>query len=185
VVFSVIVLLSSATQVTEARKGAARVAAGLERLIVPQRACPGQTDLGASAAVQERAMRCMTSFARRRAGKPVFAAVDLLARSAGRKSGDMLRCDEFDHGACGRDFDFWMQRVGYLRGGCWRAAENIAWGTGSLGSVRSIFRNWIHSAGHRRNILGPFEDLGVGLRVGALEGIGGAHVWTQHFGTRC
>ena len=29
------------------------------------------------------------------------------------------------------------------------------------------------------------EDTGVGLRVGTLDGWSGAHVWTQHFGSRC
>ncbi len=97
----------------------------------------------------------------------------------------MVRCDSFDHGACGREFTFWMRRVGYLDGGCWRAAENIALGTGRLGTPRSIFRGWLHSSGHRENILGPFHDVGVGLRVGDLEGFSGAHVWTQHFGSHC
>lgn len=97
----------------------------------------------------------------------------------------MLRCDDFDHEACGRDFTYWMQRVGYLGGGCWQAAENIAFGTGSYGTVRAIFRGWIHSPGHRANILDDSQDLGVGLRVGTLEGYRGAHVWTQQFGSHC
>jgi uncharacterized protein YkwD len=43
----------------------------------------------------------------------------------------------------------------------------------------------MNSSGHRRNILGPYEDIGIGLQVGELEGSGGAHVWTQQFGSRC
>ena len=87
-----------------------------------------------------------------------------------RKAADILRCDEFSHEACGREFTYWIERFGYLGGGCWRAGENIAWGTGSVGSVRAIFRAWLHSSGHRENILGPFTQLGIGLRVGKLEG---------------
>jgi uncharacterized protein YkwD len=130
-------------------------------------------------------MHCMAGYARRRAGGPALAAVGSLDRSARLKSRDMLRCDQFLHEACGRDFTFWVRRVGYLQGSCWRAAENIAWGTGTFGTVRSVFRGWINSPDHRHNILGPFEDLGVGLRIGTLEGRRGAHVWTQHFGARC
>lgn len=130
-------------------------------------------------------MQCMTNFARSRVGLPAFTVVSSLDRSAGLKSGDMLRCDEFDHEACGREFAFWMRRVGYLHGNCWQAAENIALGTGSYGTVRAIFRSWIHSPGHRRNILGPLRDLGVGLRVGDLDAYRGAHVWTQQFGSLC
>jgi uncharacterized protein YkwD len=78
-----------------------------------------------------------------------------------------------------------MQRVGYIPTGCWRAGENIAWGTGSYGTVRSIFTAWMHSAGHRENVLGSFGQIGIGLRVGGLGGYPGAHVWTEQFGLRC
>lgn len=130
-------------------------------------------------------MRCLVAFARRQAGLPALTPVDKLGRSARRKSGDILRCDRFDHEACGRPFTYWMEQVGYLDGRCWSAAENIAFGTGSASTPREIFDGWIHSSGHRYNILGSFRDFGVGLRVGTLEGFRGAHVWTQHFGTLC
>jgi len=131
-------------------------------------------------------MRCMVNYARERKGLQPLVATSVLDRAAGRKSADILRCDQFDHEACGRQFTYWMERFGYLGGGCGAAGENIAWGTGSLGSVRRIFTAWMHSPGHRSNILGDFADLGVGLRVGTLEGNRGAHVWTQDFGShRC
>ena len=86
--------------------------------------------------------------------EPLFAPSSL-ARAAARKSGDILRCDEFNHEACGREFTYWIERVGYK--GCgW--AENIAYGTGSLATPRSIFRGWMNSSGHRRNILGAYDD---------------------------
>jgi len=161
-------------------------AANLDRLLAPASACPHQTDLGDSAATQRRAMLCMTDFARTHTSRGALRSVPSLARAAGRKSADILRCDEFSHEACGREFTYWMRRFGYLRGGCFGAGENIAWGTGSLGTVRSIFRAWLHSSGHRENILGPYADIGVGLRVGTLEGNRDAHVWTEEFGThRC
>jgi uncharacterized protein YkwD len=130
-------------------------------------------------------MRCLTGYARDRAGLAPLADVRALDRSAARKSRDMLRCDQFDHEACGRDFTFWVARVGYLAGGCGRVGENIAYGTGTLGSPRAIFAAWLGSEGHRRNILGPYRDLGVGLRIGALGEVRHAHVWTQHLGARC
>jgi uncharacterized protein YkwD len=143
--------------------------------------CAGQNDASAPAAVQERAMLCLVNRARRGLALPPLASVTSLNRAADRKSGDILRCDEFSHEACGRDFTYWMSRFGYsfCAGG-----ENIAWGSGSLGTPRSIFRSWMRSTGHRRNILGAYEDIGIGLRVGNLEGYGGAHVWTQVFGSR-
>jgi uncharacterized protein YkwD len=51
--------------------------------------------------------------------------------------------------------------------------------------VRPIFRAWMRSAGHRENILGPYEEIGIGLRIGALEGNPAAHVWAQDFGAPC
>jgi uncharacterized protein YkwD len=158
----------------------------LSRLMAPPSACPGQNLIGAPAAVQERAMRCMTSFARHRADRKRLARSRALDRSADLKSRDIVRCDSFSHFACGRDFTFWIRRVGYLPSGCWRAGENIAWGTGSKSSVRSIFRAWMGSAGHRQNLLSnDYEHIGVGLQIGGLEDFGRAHVWTQHFGLRC
>jgi uncharacterized protein YkwD len=128
----------------------------------------------------------MTNFARERKGMSPLTDVTPLDRAARRKSADILRCDEFQHEACGREFTFWMDRVGYLDGSCSWAGENIAWGSGSLASVRSIFTAWIRSAGHRGNILGrAFRDFGIGLRVGNLDDTPRAHVWTQEFGAHC
>jgi uncharacterized protein YkwD len=43
----------------------------------------------------------------------------------------------------------------------------------------------MNSPGHRENILrGSYDDIGVGMKVGALEGAGNTHVWTQQFGIR-
>ena len=79
-----------------------------------------------------------------------------------------------------------LKRVGYTAGGCWGAGENIAWGTGSRGTVRSIMSAWLHSTGHRANILkSRYRDIGVGLRKGTFLGHGGAQVWTAHLGYRC
>jgi uncharacterized protein YkwD len=160
-------------------------AASLNTLIAPASACSGADDASAPAAVQEQAMLCLTNFARRHDGLAELSDAGRLDRSAGLKADDILRCDSFSHEACGREFTFWMQKVGYIPTPCWRAGENIAWGTGSYGTVRSIFAAWMHSSGHRENILGSYGQIGIGLRVGGLDGYGGAHVWTQQFGLRC
>jgi uncharacterized protein YkwD len=157
-------------------------ATGLAPLIAPTSACPNQTDPAARASVQVQAMRCLTNFARRARGLPVLADAAALGRAANHKSADILRCDSFSHEACGHEFTYWIERFGFR--GC-ASAENIAWGNGSLGSVRSIFRAWMYSPGHRENILGPYEQIGIGLRIGNLEGNAGAHVWTQDFGAAC
>jgi uncharacterized protein YkwD len=144
--------------------------------------CQTAAGLNAAAAVQEGAMLCLVNRARRAGGLPELTAEDALVRAADHKSADILRCDSFSHEACGRPFTYWIEYFGYRS--C-ASAENIAWGTGSLGGVRSIFRAWMHSPGHRENILGPYEEIGIGLRIGVLEGSSGAHVWTLDFGAGC
>jgi len=59
-------------------------------------------------------------------------------------------------------------------------------GTGELGTVRSILTAWVHSPDHLANMLsGSFDEFGVALQVGPLNGNPDAHVWVSHFGSRC
>lgn len=147
--------------------------------------CPGKDDADAPRAVQLEAMRCLIDFSRRDAGLASLSGSDRLDRAADAKAADILRCDDFSHYACGRDFDYWLGRVGYLRARCWRVGENLAWSSSPRATARQIFRLLIHSPKHRANILGPFSQIGLGLRVGSLRGHDAAHVWTQHFGSHC
>ncbi len=130
-------------------------------------------------------MLCLTNFARHRDRLPRLSDDHALDWSAGHKSHDILRCDQFEHEACGRVFTHWFSSTGYLHGPCWRVGENIAEGGGASASPRAIFEAWIHSSPHRHNILGPYRDLGVGLRIGTLDGRQRVHIWTQHFGAHC
>jgi uncharacterized protein YkwD len=150
--------------------------------VVARAGCPGQGSAGAAASVQEGAMLCLVNRARAQHGLDPLAAPGALARAADHKSADILRCDEFSHEACGREFTYWIERSGYR--GC-REGENIAYGSGAYSTPLAIFRLWMHSSGHRENILGPYEDTGIGLRVGTLEDTRDAHVWTQEFGAGC
>lgn len=154
-------------------------------LIAPAAACPGQTDDYASVEAQEQSMRCMTDYARARSGLGALDDSQQLDLSAQEKGGDVLRCDSFSHTACGREFAYWMRQTGYISESCWHVGENLAWGTGAYGTVRSIFQAWMRSPGHRQNILGSYEDLGLSLTAGELEGAAGATVWTAHFGSHC
>lgn len=158
---------------------------GRGRSIGPTDPCPGQDEANAPTAVQLEAMRCLVNLARRNAGLASLSGSGRLDRSADAKSADILRCDDFSHFACGRDFDFWLEKVGYIPARCWRVSENLAWKSDPKTTVREIFKLLIHSPPHRANILGPYAEIGLGLRVGSLDGHGAAHVWTQHFGSHC
>jgi uncharacterized protein YkwD len=164
---------------------ASSAAAAGGALIAPVKVCPNQENLAATAASQEQAMGCMVNFARSHGGLNELLSTAALTESASEKSLDVLNCDSFSHFACGREFTYWMKQSGYISTPCWRIGENLAWGTGEYGSVRSIFIAWMRSPGHRANLLGDFDETGFSLRVGTLEGHPEAHVWAEHFGSHC
>jgi uncharacterized protein YkwD len=70
-------------------------------------------------------------------------------------------------------------RLGYEVG------ENIGWGSLWLGTPRAVVFSWMHSAGHRANILdGRFRDTGIGVSPhvnGLAHGQPGG-IYTQDFG---
>jgi uncharacterized protein YkwD len=154
-------------------------------LIAPPAACPGEESLTARASSQERAMGCMVDFARRQLGLGELADAESLQQSALDKSADILSCDSFSHFACGREFTYWMKATGYMSTPCWHVGENLAWGTGEYGNVRSIFIAWMRSPAHRENLLGSYDETGISLLVGDLGGQPGTRVWAEHFGTHC
>jgi uncharacterized protein YkwD len=164
----------------------AAAAGSWDRLLAPAGTCGAQGDRSASARAQERAMRCMLNFARRAHGvKPVLARSGRMMRAADRKAADILRCGAFSHTACHRPFTYHLRTAGYAAG-CYGAGENIAWGSGPLGTVRATVRSWLHSDGHRENLLNPrFHDHGVALRTGRMGNSAGAAVWVHELGFRC
>jgi uncharacterized protein YkwD len=145
--------------------------------------CAGADRAGLPPAAQERAMLCLINGARRARGLRPVRAHRRLARSAAAKNALMARCDDFSHTACGRAFTHTFDRAGY-RGRS--VGENIAWGTGRLGTPRAIHRAWMRSPGHRRNTLAPrWREVGIDLRRGVrFQGYSGAALWTAQYGVR-
>ena len=92
----------------------------------------------------------------------------------------MVRCG-FSHTACGHSFEYRITEAGYR----WtRVAENLAWGSGSLGGPYAIFSEWMRSPGHRANILSPgFCARGIAVRRGSFSGHPNASVWVAEFGS--
>lgn len=152
-------------------------------LVAPASVCP-EKGIRVPLAAQQEQMLCLVNHARRQWGVPALEETAALERSAADKARDIFRCDSFSHHACGREFNFWMRAAGYLEG-CWRAGENLAYGSGRLGRPVAIFRAWLRSPTHRANLLGDYAQTGLSLRVGRLEGSRGVRLWTQHFGSRC
>jgi uncharacterized protein YkwD len=62
-------------------------------------------------------------------------------------------------------------------------AENIAWGSGSLGTPAEIVKGWMNSPGHRANILnGALRTSGIGVAAGTPAGDATGGTYTQDFG---
>jgi len=151
-------------------------------LIAPPSTCKSVSGFG-NRAKAHKSMLCFTNYARSKSKLKRFRPNPKLKRASARKAADILRCDDFSHEACGRPFEYWIDRSGFK--GC-SIAENIAWGNGNLGTSRSIFIAWMKSSGHRAAILSPdYREIGIGVKVGSLNGAEEARVWVQHFGARC
>ena len=133
-----------------------------------------------TAAVADRAgyetqVVALTNAARAEYGCPALRIDQRLISSARAHSADMVQAGYFDHaGSDGSDFVTREIRAGYPRRG--PSAENIAWG---YRTPRDVVTAWMHSPGHRANILNC-ESVAVGVGV-AYTG-GGSPYWTQDFG---
>lgn len=148
----------------------------------PASACAGADRLDLGAAAQARVMVCLTNEERTERGLPPLEVDARLVRSAGAKSTAMLRTGDFSHTPGGMDFTTTFRRAGYDGSGF---GENIAWGSGDLGSPAAIHRAWMTSPPHRRNILGRgWTEMGVAVKRNVrFQGYAGAAVWTAQFGS--
>ena len=130
-------------------------------------------------------MTCLTNYARTRAGlRPLRTSPALNAAGDAKLAAD-VSCGDFSHTPCGRPFESVF--AAYIRGArSYTLGENIAWGTGSYATPRQTMSSWLHSSGHRQNILrSSFTELGVGyLPNQAFQGFGGTSLWSQEFGAR-
>jgi uncharacterized protein YkwD len=67
----------------------------------------------------------------------------------------------------------------------WALGENLAWGTGSLGTPRGAVDSWMNSPGHRANILKrSYRELGVGIELGVPVSDAAGATYTVDFGVR-
>jgi uncharacterized protein YkwD len=154
-------------------------------LLAPPGTCASDTQLNLSQDAASQAMLCLTNYARAQSGLAPLQ-LDASLQQAGRdKLAADVSCGEFSHTPCGNPFEIVF--AAYLAGATgYSIGENIAWGTGSYGTPRYTMDAWLHSTGHRENILtAAFRDLGVGyLPNQTFQGYAGATLWSQEFGVR-
>lgn len=117
--------------------------------------------------------------ARKKAGARPLRSNSQLDQAAQRHAGDMLARGYFAHQSPEKKT---VRDRAKTAGYEWRMiGENIAEGQFS---VDEVMDTWMHSPGHRRNILEPgFKELGIGLARGKSDK---EHrvVWAQAFGTK-
>lgn len=101
-----------------------------------------------------------------------------------RHANDMARRNYFAHG----DFVGRIRAAHYLRGANrgYTLGENIAWGSWDYATPANIVDAWMHSPGHRANILnGRFHEIGLGVARGApVSGQSRGGTYVTDFGTR-
>ena len=154
-------------------------------LLAPAGTCASDTGLHLSRAAASRTMLCLTNYARTHAGLDPLKLAPSLQRAGRDKLAADVSCGEFSHSPCSKPFTTVFAR--YLAGARgYEIGENIAWGTGDYGSARETMSDWLHSAGHRENILtASFHDVGFGYLPGqTFQGQSGATLWSQEFGVR-
>ena len=97
----------------------------------------------------------------------------------------MIKRDYFSHDTMGSDESFAerIESFGYTDYST--MAENIAYGAGTACSARRIMRAWMHSDGHRHNILDrQLRQIGIGVHVGTWKGQKNTSVYTVDFGAK-
>ena len=116
--------------------------------------------------------------ARERRERKPLCVHPALQRAARAHSATMIKKDRFFHGSVGKR----LKRHGYR----WKIyGENIAWGSGRKGSPESVFKGWLKSRTHRKNILKRgFREVGIGTATGTFKGHKGVTSYTADFGTR-
>lgn len=130
----------------------------------------------------ERATLCLLNAERSRRGMRDLQVNFRLARAADRHAADMVEHRYFGHDSRNGDsFSDRIRAAGYLpRSGSWLVGENLAWGSGSMGSAEKIMKAWMNSPGHRANILNArYREIGIGLIKGSPRGGAGATYATE------
>jgi uncharacterized protein YkwD len=88
-----------------------------------------------------------------------------LANAATAHTRDMVARNYFAHETPGGGtFADRIRKAGYRAP---TLGEDLAWGSGALGTPRAIVKGWMDSPGHRANILHPkFREAGMGVAIG-------------------
>ena len=107
---------------------------------------------------------CLLNEQRARRGLAALRSESRLQLAAQRYVADMVARRFFDHvDPGGLDPQDRILMAGYPATNAW-TGENLAYGTGPEGSPAEIVDRWMHSPGHKENILrAAFTQIGIGV----------------------
>ncbi len=158
--------------------------------------CPNADLQPASAAdvpAAQTATRCLVNRERRKRGLRSLRFNADLQQSSNWQANDMVANQYFAHERDGGPgFVSRITRFGYGKSsGGYSLGENIAWSTTTGASPREIVSMWMHSSGHKQNILRKqFKEQAVaaiyvdGPLGGDYDGNGPLVIYVNQFGTR-
>ncbi len=129
---------------------------------------------------------CLLNRQRARHGLPRLREHRSLRNAATKYARLMVAQRFFDHvSPAGSTMAQRIKRTSYLHHTrAWSLGENLAWGSGGAATPARIVNAWMHSPGHRANILnGRFREIGIGIALGAPNGRAGA-TYVNEFGRR-
>jgi uncharacterized protein YkwD len=118
---------------------------------------------------------CLLNERRASDGLGLLRSEARLEVAAQRYAQAMVERGFFDHvDPGGLDPQDRILMAGYPSNNAW-TGENLAWGNGSESAPAEIVDTWMHSPGHRRNILrAEFVEIGIGVELAVPSGKPGA-----------
>lgn len=135
----------------------------------------------------QEAVICLVNQERAKHGRRPLRDNHKLTKAAGRHSRDMVKRRYFAHDSpSGRDLvDRVMAAHWTKRNSSWRVGENIAFASGDRATPKHIVGMWMHSPGHRANILDRhFREGGTGIAVGSPQSRHNGATYTMDYGAR-
>lgn len=116
----------------------------------------------------------LTNAHRAKAGLQPFAMNPQLMSAARTHATNMAAFNQLSHTLMGRTFLHRAADAGYTGA---VSSENIGW---NQSSPTEALRSWLNSPGHRANIYGGSNEIGVAVMMNAR----GERYWVQVFGSR-
>lgn len=148
--------------------------------LASEQTCPGgeRTDLPLSE--QATIMTCLINYARRERGLSALSTAPMLSETSLKKADRIVRCNDFNHNACGEDADADVRAVNYY--GSW--GENLYLGEGRLGAPRVALDGWLNSPEHRENLFSSnwrYDGVAV-MTTSQIGEYSNATLWVNQFG---